>query len=327
MQLLVLDFGGSSVKYSLIDEKGNRSEASSVSAPLGSPQEFVEAVKTLYDRFRDRVEGVAMSMPGFINGSTGYLRTAGAYFPLYGQNVYELLSPHIGVPVTVENDGKCAAYAELWAGSLRGVQDGAVVILGTGIAGGVIHGGRILRGFTGTAGEFSFMGLPPSLNLQHSLLYRCSMAGLTLTAASRLGVDQRRCPYAAFVDLFGLDNSHLSDLDRDPRFEKGVDGRLFFRLLEEGNAVIAELYDSFTASIAELLLTVQCATDPEIIALGGGVTRQARLLPDVEAQIRKYDGFLGGNAVPVVRLRATQVEGYPNELGAAYNFFKQQGIL
>ena len=129
------------------------------------------------------------------------------------------------------------------------------------------------------------------------------------------------------MDLFGLDNSHLSDLDRDPRFEKGVDGRLFFRLLEEGNAVIAELYDSFTASIAELLLTVQCATDPEIIALGGGVTRQARLLPDVEAQIRKYDGFLGGNAVPVVRLRATQVEGYPNELGAAYNFFKQQGIL
>lgn len=327
MKLLAMDFGGSSVKYSLIDEEGRRSQEGQDPAPLSSPAQFRELTGEIFDRFRGEAEGVAISMPGFINGNTGYLRTAGAYLSMYGVRLYELLAPRIPVPVTVENDGKCAAYAELWAGSLRGVKEAAVVILGTGIAGGVIHDGRILRGFSGTAGEFSFMGLPTSLKVQDSLLFRCSMAGLTLTAARRLGVDLARCPYAGLAGLFGVENGALGPLDRDPRFANGVDGRLFFALLEEGNPIAAELYEEYTASVAQLLLSVQCVTDPEYIALGGGVTRQPRVITDVEAQLRKYDAILDGNALPVVRLRPTEVKGSPNELGAAYNFYKQQGIL
>ena len=327
MKLLVLDFGGSSVKYSLIDDRRQRSRTGSRPAPLASPEEFATCVASLYDEVGEGADGVAISMPGFINGETGHLRTGGAYVTLAGQNVYELLRDRVSVPVTAENDGKCAALAELWVGSLQGVRDGVVVILGTGIAGGIVHEGRIFRGSSGTAGEFSYMGMPTSLNLRDSMLYRCSMAGLTFEAARALGVALERCPYAPLAGLFGLSPWPVSELDREERFRSGIDGRLFFTLLEEGEPRITALYQDYLAAVASMLLSVQSATDPEYIALGGGVTRQPRFFGDVCRELEKFDAFLGGGAVPKVRLRLCSAGEAPNEFGAAYSFFKTHGVI
>lgn len=62
-----------------------------------------------------------------------------------------------GIPVTIENDGKCAALAEFWKGSLQGCTNGAVVVLGTGVAGGIIINGELYRGKRFSAGEYSYI--------------------------------------------------------------------------------------------------------------------------------------------------------------------------
>ena len=67
--------------------------------------------------------------------------------------MWNYLKDNIDVNVTIENDGKCAALAELWCGELSNVENGAVVVLGTGIGGGIIINGKLHKGSHFSAGE------------------------------------------------------------------------------------------------------------------------------------------------------------------------------
>ena len=74
---------------------------------------------------------------------------------MWEQPFAALLEQQLGVPVTIANDGKCAAAAEAWTGSLAGVDNGLVLVLGTGIGGGIILNGKVYMGSHSAAGEVS----------------------------------------------------------------------------------------------------------------------------------------------------------------------------
>ena len=157
--LLTFDFGGTFVKYAIVDEEGNVSDWGKMAAPLESADAFSGFISDIFSGYQNRVDGVAISIPGIINSDTGDLIFAGAYTPiLAGKNIYELL-PDIPVGLVIENDGKAAALAEKWKGTLRGVENGAVVVLGSAIAGGIIVDGRLCKGPHFLAGEFSLLTL------------------------------------------------------------------------------------------------------------------------------------------------------------------------
>ncbi len=68
-----------------------------------------------------------------------------------------MLSSKIGLPVELENDANCYALGEGWGGAARGMTDFVLFTLGTGIGGGIVLGGRILKGFHGMAGELGHL--------------------------------------------------------------------------------------------------------------------------------------------------------------------------
>src|SRR6476660_5212559 len=72
-----------------------------------------------------------------------------------------MLSERLGFPVEVGNDATCAAAAEWQVGVARGVTDMVMVTLGTGIGGGVVAGGRLIRGANGFTGEIGHMVVDP----------------------------------------------------------------------------------------------------------------------------------------------------------------------
>ena len=74
---LVLDVGGSAIKYAIMDEEKNIYERGKKPTPLDCLESFVEAIGSIYDRYSD-VSGIAMSMPGMINPEIGYCFTGGA---------------------------------------------------------------------------------------------------------------------------------------------------------------------------------------------------------------------------------------------------------
>ena len=91
MKCLALDFGGSSVKYALVDHQARLECSGKLPAPLDSVDAFVDMVGKLYDRFCGEIEGIAISMPGHISSEEGILFDSGAYKALYGSNIFHLL--------------------------------------------------------------------------------------------------------------------------------------------------------------------------------------------------------------------------------------------
>ena len=67
MKILALDFGGSSVKYGVVDENAVITESGKLPAPLSSVEEFADTVAGLYDKFKDQVSGIGVSLPGNID--------------------------------------------------------------------------------------------------------------------------------------------------------------------------------------------------------------------------------------------------------------------
>lgn len=97
-------------------------------------------------------------MSGLYEGDvTGTIHRGGALTFMDGCPLGKLMREALGVPVAVNNDGKCCALGEYAAGALRGTRFGVVLAIGTGIGGGIVIDGKVLRGAHCFAGEFSFL--------------------------------------------------------------------------------------------------------------------------------------------------------------------------
>lgn len=321
MKCLACDFGGSSVKYALVDEQAQMEAAGKVEAPLDSIEQFIDTIEQLYNRFKDKITGIAISMPGYIDPDTGYLSDSGAYIPLYGHSILELLKDRCPLPITIENDGKCAALAEVWNGALHGSRDGAVIVLGSGIAGGIVKDGKIHGGRESAAGELSYMIIDPAEHndlscaymsaAMHGLTYRiCKAKNLSLSVQNSASIleeiDERvAMPYAN-------PDSELKDIK--------ADGVQIFKWLEEGDPDAKRIYQTFINSLAVVVHNLQICYAPEKIVIGGGLSLSDRILDDLnEELIRYYAGAGLGKQLQANVVRSRYLDEC-NLIGAAYNF-------
>ncbi len=324
MKCLVMDFGGTFLKYSLMDHELNIYEKGEKPSPNKSVEEFVNAVSELYEIYKDGIEGIAISMPGFLDADTGFAKTAGAFIPLYGQNIYDLLKEKCPVPVTIENDGKCGALAEAWVGNLKDCKDGVAVILGTGVAGGIIKDRRVHRGNSFAAGEFSYLIMQDGDGLANSATFTCGVASLMMNACLAKGIDIKKLPVYALFGNFIKKEQVITECDNDPEFANGIDGYKFFELLEKGDEVIKKVYEEYTFNVAKLAFTIQVFYDPEKIVIGGGISRQKRLISDIQEKINQIiDNFAGFYSVPCT-VDVCRFLNEANQYGALYNFLTRK---
>lgn len=321
MKCLACDLGGSSVKYGLVDDNALITESGKVPAPLDSKEQFVETIGGLYDCFKDRIDGIAISIPGYIDPQTGYLFGSGVYKPLYYHYIPQILKGRCPVPVYVENDGKCGALSEAWQGSLFDCSDGAVIILGSGIAGGIIKDHKIHSGKGFTAGEFSY-----ALTVQGDV----SMLGCAFMNSAMLGMTYKMCK------LKNLDYSVQDSSAAFPMFDEALpgrypqlegtpkkikcDGKQLFKWLAEWDSDAKKVYDEFIHSLAVLVYNVQICFAPEKIVIGGGLSTPDCVVPDVIEALNSYYAALSTSE----QMRSTVVRSrYLDEcnlVGAAYNY-------
>lgn len=326
MKCLVLDYGGSSVKYAVVDDAAVMTRNGSAAAPLSSLEEFLDSVAALYEGVKEEVDGIAMSLPGFIDPETGMHFGSGVYGDLLkGKNVKELVQKRCGCRVSLENDGKCGALAEAWKGSLSDVKNGAVLVLGSGIGGGVIVDGRVLHGRNTTAGEFSFLLTDRKGSMFDAGFMSVGIMGLTYEVCKRKNLDlsvQDAAPMMAYLDSLASGNYPV--FAQEPQKIK-ADGRQIFRWVAEGDPVAKEVYGEFLHSLAMICQNIQITLAPDRIVIGGGLSRAERLLDDLRAEIDRLcrDAMIDDMMkAEVVRSR------YMNEcniLGAMYNYIQQYG--
>ena len=306
-EYLSLDFGGTFLKYAWIDENYRIIEQGKTEAPLGTEEEFCSAIAALAKK--RPVCGIAISMPGILDTDTGYALKAGSYRQLAGKNIYELLSAYTDLPVTIENDGKAAALAELHAGALKGVNTAAAIIIGTGLGGGVIMDGRLRKGSNYAAGEFTgFLMKPGSYSMDSSAAMKTGMTGFLLDVAKTKNMDPADFEVSAnFVD-------HESDR------KTKISGKEVFGWIENNDPLTMEAYQRWLESLVFIMINLKVVLDPEKIVIGGGVSANQRFIDDLNREFRK-----AGEAMSVWKRFDTKIErchfqADANLIGALYVF-------
>lgn len=155
-QYLVLDIGGTFVKYAVMTRDGQFVCQGKVPAVCDGQEAMLASLEQVREAVEGNdYEGVAISMPGRIDTARGIAHTGGAFGWVHDYPAAERYGAVFGKPATIANDGKCAAYAESWLGALSDVDSGAAIVLGTGIGGGIVLNGKVWMGAKGGAGELS----------------------------------------------------------------------------------------------------------------------------------------------------------------------------
>lgn len=326
---LIIDFGGTLVKYSIMNQQGIKEFEGEENAPIENKKVYIAFIENIYNRMANKfeIEGVAISMPGIVDVDKSVLVTAGSYAELYGVNIEEELKDKIPVPIAVENDGKCGALAEVWKGNLKDCDDGIVVIIGTAIAGGIIKNKKLHKGKHLSAGEFSYMFMENKANFTSTAMWKCGMAALMFETGKKLGIDVKKSPAYPICSMYVDTRQELSQYNDNPKYQNGLDGHKFFELLEEKNEIVCESYEHYVENLARLILNLTTIYDPEKILIGGGVSRQKRLIKDIISKCEWYNKcFLNTYHIPY-QIDVCKFENDANQYGALYNFLTKYNQL
>ncbi len=151
---LGIDIGGTKIFSAVIDANGNIvSDVEKFSTPV-TYDEIKSLFSEIIQRHEKEVDIVAFSTCGAVNNTNdAILGSTGNIVSDYPKMPFESLSSK---PVFVENDANCAAYAEYKVGASKGCLNSVMLTLGTGVGGGIIVNGKLLKGQNGAAGEMHF---------------------------------------------------------------------------------------------------------------------------------------------------------------------------
>jgi len=165
-----IDLGGTNLRAAAIDRSGNIIDKiaaatnfeKGLEAVLG---DIVAAISTLRGKHGPGdLAGIGVGVPGFIRMKEGFITNSNNLPYLENFPVRDELSRRLGTPVILENDANAAALGEKWRGAGKDVDDLVLLTLGTGVGGGIISGGRVLRGSVGMAGELGHTTVVPNGN-------------------------------------------------------------------------------------------------------------------------------------------------------------------
>ena len=192
----------------------------------------------------------------------------------WGGNVATKLSELCGFPVKAVNDANAAALGELWQGSGKGYENVVFVTLGTGVGGGIIVNGKLLRGGHGAGGEIGHVKVNPD----ETESCGCGKKGCLEQYASATGVVR----IAKRILAASEKPSSLREYEK-------VSSKAIFDEAKKGDKLANEIVDAFGKMLGYGLATISCVCDPDIFVIGGGVSAAGQIILDrVKESFRKH---------------------------------------
>ncbi len=292
---LTVDVGGTNIKYAVMNDKIEILEKGEIPTPYEGLEVFIDTIVELYKKYESfGIEALAMSAPGKIDANNGYFYTSGALKYISGVNLKDRLAERIPVPFAVENDAKAAALAELWMGSMHGITNGSVIVLGTGIGGALIIGGKLYRGSTFAAGEYSCV-------------------------SSRLDLPYDRDHNWANLNGVG----HMVEAyEKMVNAEKGsLNGRDLFTKANEGQPEALKAIEDYCKCLATAIISLQTILDVQRVSIGGGISRQPVLLDTLKRVINEINApFADHVPYTLPDIQPCSFGNDANMIGALYHY-------
>jgi glucokinase-like ROK family protein len=307
--VLGVDMGGTKMYGALSDLGGNILDEVNISRHGTSGEDSFNYLTTLIDKLLAspkvegrRVRGIGVGAPGITLHKEGIVTWA---YTLHWDNfpLKAKLAERYDLPITVDNDVNLAALGELWFGAGQNVQDMILVAIGTGIGAGVIIDGALYRGSKEASGEIGNM-IPGREFLGKSY----QDFGALESVASGTGIAARA------RDLLRSQRSQqeLLDLMAEDVFDAARKGEPW------AWTVINETVDYLAIAVANLVSFF----DPELVVLGGGVSRSADML--IAPILARISGAIPNPPKLVVSnlgLQATVMGAITNVLHNTSNFY------
>ncbi|PKG21590.1 ROK family protein [Niallia nealsonii] len=290
---LVIDIGGTFVKFALMDGAGNILTKGKQRTPTANLTEFKNKLHSIIENHDlSSVKGIALSCPGTIDVDTGMIYYGGSFPFLHEVNLAKELEEKYGKDVSIDNDGKCAALAELWLGSVKDAKDSIVLILGSGIGGGIIINGKLHRGVNLSAGEVSYVmsQMNPITKEGKFFAYDCSAVQMVRRIAE------------------------IKNL------EDATDGEGAFEYIKQGDEEANAIFNKYCIYLATQIFNLQYILDPEIIAIGGGISAQPILHDRIQwalSEVKKANPLHIANP----NVMGCKFQNDANLYGALYHFF------
>ena len=309
MYRIGIDLGGTNIAAGVVDETHHLLGQASLPTLAGRPVEEVvadlgraaelalaEAGVALTD-----CSGIGIGSPGACDARRGVVRFVYNLGWIDEVPLCELLSRRFSLPVFLDNDANCAALAETVAGAAVGHESAVLITLGTGVGGGIIIGGRVYNGYRGAAGELGHIPLVLGGEVCCCGQKGCWEAYASVTALIRQTARARR--------------AHPESLLAETP-EEAITGRTAFRAAKAGDETAQAVVRQYADYVAAGCVTVVNALAPEVILIGGGISREGDYLLD---PIRRYvrRNCFGGECGAVPEIRAAALGGEAGIIGAA----------
>lgn len=276
MKYLGIDIGGTSVKIGLVTENGEVLYSNNYNVSFDNYETPIfETVKKSIEVFliensiqKDELKGIGVSATGQINTNTGTVVGVGGNIRNWcGTEIKSELEKIYKVKTTVINDANSMIIGEQWIGKGKDYRNIIGITIGTGVGGGIIVDSNILLGSIGIAGEIGHF----SINCEGKLC-TCGNRGCYEQYASMTALIKDVKKNYDYIDNFNYNKNELN-------------GKIIFDEIEKGNEKLELILNEWIANIGSGLVSLTHIFNPEIIIIGGAVSKQEKLFID---PLRKY---------------------------------------
>ncbi|MCJ7460293.1 ROK family glucokinase [Streptococcus suis] len=287
-KIIGIDLGGTSVKLAILTTEGEIQEKWSIKTNIlddGSHivPDIIDSIKQRFEThglIKDDFLGIGMGSPGVVDSEAGTV--IGAYNLNWKtlQLVKEQFESALGLPFFIDNDANVAALGEQWVGAGNNNPNVVFMTLGTGVGGGVIAAGNLIRGVKGAGGELGHI----TVDFDEPFACTCGKKGCLETVASATGIVNLSRRYA---------DQYAGDAKLKQMIDDGQDvtAKDVFDLAKEGDDLALIVYRHFSEYLGVACANIAAVLNPAYIVLGGGVSAAGEFLLDGVRKVFAENSF------------------------------------
>ena len=275
-----VDLGGTTVKIAYFDETGAMLDKWEI--PTRTQDDGKNILPDIAASIREYLDknavadcdilGIGIGVPGPVDANGVVNKCVNLGWGVF--NINETLGALTGFPVRAGNDATVAALGECWKGGGQGCKNMVLATLGTGVGGGIVVDGKVVLGAHGAGGEIGHICLEP----KETDTCGCGNRGCTEQYCSATGVVRVAKKYLAATEeassLRALETITAKDV-----FDAGKAGD------KAALTILEQVYDY----MGRFLAAICCVTNPEVVVLGGGVSKAGKpLLEGAQRYFKQY---------------------------------------
>jgi glucokinase len=278
-----VDVGGTKIAAGVVDADGRVIARIQRVTPARHAEQVRDAITDAVRELRTEhdVTAIGIAAAGFVDAARSTVMFA-PNLAWRDEPLREEIEQRTGLPVVVENDANAAAWAEARFGAGRGVRQVLALTVGTGLGGGVVQDGRLLRGEFGAAAEVGHVVMVPG-----GRPCPCGLQGCLERYASGTAVVRRAREIAVDSPVLAHDL-----LDRAGGRPEGIEGPMVTAAAQAGDVAALQVFDEVGAWLGLGVAQFAAVLDPGVVVIGGGVAAAGDVLlrPLLDAYTKHLTG-------------------------------------